>query len=169
MRLLVIASLFALATPAVAAAQQQQPAAPAAQDAMRLFASSAEVARMIANASTDRKPDQAILVQRIVSLAPFNVNLEYRAAVGGAAIHEQDAELFYVLGGSGTMVTGGRLVNETRPNPNNRNGSAIEGGESRHVTEGDFIMVPPGTGHWFSAIEGRLVLMSLHLPVPQTR
>ena len=33
------------------------------------------------------------------------------------------------------------------------------------VAKGDFVMVPPGTGHWFSAIDGTLVVMSLHLPV----
>ena len=47
----------------------------------------------------------------------------------------------------------------------NRNGTAIEGGTSRRVSKGDFVMVPPGTGHWFSAIDGTLVVMSLHLPV----
>ncbi|MEQ1867747.1 MAG: cupin domain-containing protein, partial [Micropepsaceae bacterium] len=140
------------------------PAAPSPA-AMKLFASSADVAALIAKARAERKPDQALISQRIVELAPYNVNLEYRAAVAGAAIHETDAELFYVVEGAGTLVTGGRLVNETRPNAANRNGTAIEGGASQRVAKGDFVMVPPGTGHWFSAIDGTLVVMSLHLPV----
>jgi len=32
------------------------------------------------------------------------------------------------------------------------------------VAKGDFIMVPENTPHWFSAIEGTLTLMSIHLP-----
>jgi quercetin dioxygenase-like cupin family protein len=32
------------------------------------------------------------------------------------------------------------------------------------VAKGDFIMVPENTPHWFSAIEGSLTLMSIHLP-----
>jgi quercetin dioxygenase-like cupin family protein len=37
---------------------------------------------------------------------------------------------------------------------------------TRRVAKGDFIMVPEGTPHWFSAIDGTIVLMSLHLPRP---
>ena len=46
----------------------------------------------------------------------------------------------------------------------NVNGSAIEGGTSRVVAKGDFIVVPQGVPHWFNAIDGVLVLMTLHVP-----
>jgi quercetin dioxygenase-like cupin family protein len=39
-----------------------------------------------------------------------------------------------------------------------------EHGVTRRVAKGDFIMVPENTPHWFSAIDGTVVLMSLHLP-----
>jgi mannose-6-phosphate isomerase-like protein (cupin superfamily) len=81
-------------------------------------------------------------------------------------VHEREAELFYVIDGSATMITGGKLVNESRTNPANLTGSAVEGGTSRHVAKGDFIIVPENTPHWFSAIDGTLVLMSLHVPRP---
>jgi mannose-6-phosphate isomerase-like protein (cupin superfamily) len=146
----------------------QQPAARqpgAAPAALKLFASSADVAAMIAKAKAERKPDQANFIQPILQFAPYNANLEYRALVGGAAAHDHDAELFYVIEGAGTLVTGGTLVTQTRPNPDNRNGTSIEGGTSRHVVKGDFVLVPENTPHWFSTIEGgALVLMSLHLP-----
>ena len=35
---------------------------------------------------------------------------------------------------------------------------------SGQVAKGDFVMVPEKTPHWFSAIDGTVVLMSLHLP-----
>jgi mannose-6-phosphate isomerase-like protein (cupin superfamily) len=89
---------------------------------------------------------------------------EYRAAVANAAVHETEAELFYVVDGSATLVTGGKLTNSNRTNAENLTGSGIEGGMSRRVAKGDFIMVPEGTPHWFSAIDGTVVLMSLHLP-----
>jgi quercetin dioxygenase-like cupin family protein len=62
------------------------------------------------------------------------------------------------------MVTGGKLTAETRTNAENLSGTGIEGGVSRHIAKGDFIMVPENTPHWFSAIEGTVTLMSLHLP-----
>jgi mannose-6-phosphate isomerase-like protein (cupin superfamily) len=138
----------------------------AAGAAPRLFAASADVKAMIARAKAERKPDQPNFSQPIVALAPYNANLEYR--VGGlnapASVHDKDAELFYVVEGSGTVVTGGTLQNERRTNADNSSGTAIDGGTSRKIAAGDFVLVPERTPHWFTQIDGALVLMSLHLP-----
>jgi len=146
------------------AAFAQQPPAPAAAAASRTMVSAADVTALIAKAKAERKGDQALLAQSMIQLAPYNVSLEYRAAVANAAVHETEAELFYVIDGSATLVTGGKLTNESRTNAANLSGSGIESGVSRRVAKGDFIMVPEGTPHWFSAIDGTVVLMSLHLP-----
>jgi mannose-6-phosphate isomerase-like protein (cupin superfamily) len=142
----------------------QQPAPAASGAASRTMVSAQEVAALIAKARVDRKEGQALLAQSMIQLAPYNVSLEYRAAVANAAVHETEAELFYVVDGSAMLVTGGRLKEEKRTNAANLSGSAIEGGTSRHVAKGDFIVVPEGTPHWFSSIDGTIVLMSLHLP-----
>lgn len=144
-------------------AQPPAAAAPPAASS-RTMVSAGDVAALIAKAKVDRKENQALLAQSMIRLAPYNVSLEYRAAVANAAVHETEAELFYVIDGSAMLVTGGRLKNETRTNDTNLSGSGIDGGTSRHVAKGDFIMVPEGTPHWFSSIDGTIVLMSLHLP-----
>ena len=146
------------------AAFAQQPPAPAAAAASRTMVSASDVTALIAKAKAERKDNQALLAQSMIQLAPYNVSLEYRAAVANAAVHETEAELFYVIDGSATLVTGGKLTNENRTNAANLSGSGIEGGVSRRIAKGDFIMVPEGTPHWFSAIDGTVVLMSLHLP-----
>jgi len=146
------------------AAFAQQPPAPAAAAASRTMVSASDVTALIAKAKAERKDNQALLAQSMIQLAPYNVSLEYRAAVANAAVHETEAELFYVIDGSATLVTGGKLTNESRTNAANLSGSGIEGGVSRRVAKGDFIMVPEGVPHWFSAIDGTIVLMSLHLP-----
>jgi len=146
------------------AAFAQQPPAPAAAAASRTMVSASDVTALIAKAKAERKDNQALLAQSMIQLAPYNVSLEYRAAVANAAVHETEAELFYVIDGSATLVTGGKLTNENRTNAANLSGSGIEGGVTRRVAKGDFIMVPEGTPHWFSAIDGTVVLMSLHLP-----
>lgn len=137
--------------------------------AAKLFASAADVKAMIAKAKAERKPDQPNFSQPIVSAAPYSANLEYR--VGGlnapASTHDKDAELFYVIEGTGTVVTGGTLQNERRTNADNSSGTGIEGGSSRKIGPGDFVLVPDKTPHWFTAIDGTLVLMSLHLPRPE--
>ena len=132
----------------------------------KLFASAGDVKALIARAKAERKADQPNFSQPIVSLAPYNANLEYR--VGGlnapASTHDKDAELFFVVEGSGTVVTGGTLQNERRTNPDNASGTAIEGGASRKIAAGDWVLVPEKTPHWFTQIDGTLVLMSVHLP-----
>jgi mannose-6-phosphate isomerase-like protein (cupin superfamily) len=147
-----------------AAARAQQPAAPPAQE-MKTYSSAADITALIAKARSDRKDNAPTTTENILSAAPYNASLEYRAAVGPAAVHEKEAEFFYVIDGSATMVTGGKLVGEKR-NGANLTGTAIEGGSSRSVAKGDFIVVPENTAHWFSAINGTLVVMSLHVPRP---
>ena len=80
----------------------------------KIYTSAKEVAAMMAKAKNERKQDQANYIQGILRLAPYSANLEYRAAVGPAAVHEKEAEMFYVIDGSGTLVTGGKLAGETR-------------------------------------------------------
>jgi mannose-6-phosphate isomerase-like protein (cupin superfamily) len=159
-------SIAGLAATLVASAALAQPPAQraAAAEPQRTMVSAAEVNALIAKAKSERKDDQPLLAQSLLRLAPYNVSLEYRAAVGNAAVHETEAEFFYVIDGSATLVTGGKLTNESRTNAENLTGSGIEGGQSRHIAKGDFVMVPERTPHWFSAIDGTVVLMSLHLP-----
>src|ERR1019366_8372819 len=98
------------------AAVAQQPGAPA--QAMKTYASSADIMALIAKAKSDRKDNAPTTTENILSAAPYNASLEYRAAVGPAAVHEKEAEFFYVIDGSATMVTGGKLVDEKRNGAN---------------------------------------------------
>jgi len=163
MRAYVLGTIFTLISSATLA---QQPAAQGAAPVAKLFAGSADVTAMIAKAKAERKPDQANFVQPIVQLAPYTANLEYRAAGvnAPASVHEREAEMFFVVEGAGTLVTGGTLRDEKRTNAENLTGSAIEGGTPRRVAKGDWVMVPEKTPHWFTQIDGALVLMSIHLP-----
>ena len=162
MRITVIGAALAavLAVSAVVVTAQQKGAPPPT----KLFTTAAEVQALIAKSKSERKEGQAIVAQRILTMAPYNAGLEYRASVGPAAVHEKEAEMFYVIDGSATMMTGGKLTAETRTNADNLSGTGITGGESRNIAKGDFIIVPQGTPHWFSQINGVLVLMSLHVP-----
>jgi mannose-6-phosphate isomerase-like protein (cupin superfamily) len=162
MRLIGFSLVFTLWSAVAFAQQKGAPPVPP----MKTFASSADVQALIAKAKSERKEGQANYAQSIISLAPYNVSLEYRAAVGPAAVHEKEAEMFYVVDGSATLVTGGKLTKESRVNAENLTGSGIEGGTQQNIAKGDFILVPENTPHWFSPINGVLVIMSLHVPRP---
>src|SRR5580700_521775 len=158
MRTIVISLVLTIAA---GAAWAQQPA-----PATKTYSSAADVAALLAKAKAEHKDGQPIVIERILQLAPYGANLEYRASVGAAAVHEKEAEMFYVIDGSATLITGGKLANEKRTNAANLTGTGIEGGKSQAVAKGDFVIVPENTPHWFSSIDGTLVLMSLHVPRP---
>jgi mannose-6-phosphate isomerase-like protein (cupin superfamily) len=141
-----------------AAAWAQQPAP------TKTYASAADVAALWAKAKADHKDGQAIVAEPILRLAPYGANLEYRSSVGAASVHEKEAELFYVIDGSAILMTGGKLKEEKRTNAENLTGTGIEDGKSQRVAKGDFVIVPENTPHWFSSIDGTIVLMSLHVP-----
>jgi len=101
---------------------------------------------------------------RVFSLAPYNVNVERRLPQPqGASVHEAQAELFYVVDGSATMLTGGKLVGETR-NGTNLAGKSIEGGTAQKFGKGDFLIVPSGVAHQFVDVQSPVVVMSMYLP-----
>jgi mannose-6-phosphate isomerase-like protein (cupin superfamily) len=156
MRLIALALLAAAIAPGCAAVQ------PAAPDPT--LTRSAEVQSLIANAKATIKPGQPLMVQPLLTFAPYKANLEYRRAVGSSAIHETDAEFFYVIDGSGTLETGGQLLNAKRTGPHDVGGAGLTGGSARKIAKGDFLVVPEGMPHFFSTIDGTLVLMSMHVP-----
>jgi mannose-6-phosphate isomerase-like protein (cupin superfamily) len=160
--------MLTVAVAVAAPRAQQPPAAGGAAPAMSLFASSADVAALAARAKAEIKPGQPLLALPIVQSGSYRANLEYRNAVGPASVHEKEAELFYVIDGSATVMTGGSLTEEKRTNADNRTGTGIKGGAPRRVAKGDFILVPENTAHWFSAIDGTVTLMSVHIPKTAT-
>src|SRR5258708_8687079 len=90
--------------------------------------------------------------------------MEHRVVNQAAAVHEKEAELFYVIEGSGTIVTGGKLVEEKRTNDANLSGTLIEGGVSKKISKGDWVLVPEGVPHQIPNVHGALTVMTLHLP-----
>src|SRR6185369_17474145 len=161
MRALVALTLAAAVAAPVAFAQA--PATPP----MKTFTSSSEVQGLIQKAKADRKGDAPLVAEPILSLAPYRAQLEYRPGTSPAAVHEKDTELMYVLEGTGTIVTGGKLVEEKRTNANNLSGTSIEGGKPQALAKGDFVIVPENTPHQITPGGGApIVLMTMHAPRP---
>jgi mannose-6-phosphate isomerase-like protein (cupin superfamily) len=82
---------------------------------------------------------------------------------GYAASHDKVTEVYQVLEGSGTLVTGGAMVNPqrrdnvaenvTQINGPGVSGASIQGGASRRISKGDMVIIPAGTPHWFSEVQ----------------
>jgi len=138
----------------------------AQQPVAKSFSSAADVQAMIEKAKNERKPDQPNFIQPILQAAPYNVNLEYRVQGidTNPNIHDVEAEIVYVVDGAGVLTIGGKLKDERRTNDKNRTGSKLEGGTPRRIAKGDYVMIPENTAHSFTQVEGRLVIMSVHIP-----
>lgn len=120
----------------------------------------ADLAAAIAKLPSDR-PSSAV---RVFTLAPYNVNVERRLPrQQGASLHEAQGELFYVIEGSATLLTGGTLVAPTRTGTNLA-GTGIDGGVRQAFSKGDFMIVPSGLAHQFVDIQAPVHLMSIYLP-----
>jgi mannose-6-phosphate isomerase-like protein (cupin superfamily) len=73
--------------------------------------------------------------------------LSFRSRDGEAEVHEKFADLFCVLAGKATLVTGG-VVNGARTiAPGETCGESIKGGARQTLRAGDFAHVPAGTPH----------------------
>jgi mannose-6-phosphate isomerase-like protein (cupin superfamily) len=76
-----------------------------------------------------------------------------------ALIHDYVTETYYIMSGSGTFVTGGSLGSAKPTDLSNVNAGMSQtgtriGGEERRVKAGDIVIVPAGTPHSFSALDG---------------
>jgi mannose-6-phosphate isomerase-like protein (cupin superfamily) len=73
--------------------------------------------------------------------------LLFRSRDGGAEVHENFADLFYVLDGRATLVTGGTVSGAKSIGPGEIRGSSVEGGSRQDLRAGDVAHVPAGMPH----------------------
>jgi hypothetical protein len=86
--------------------------------------------------------------------ANYMVHASRREAPGQCEIHGRDTDVIYMLAGATTFVTGGTCVDPQTTAPDEIRGSAVRGGDERHLHKGDVIIVPHSTPHWFKEVDG---------------
>jgi quercetin dioxygenase-like cupin family protein len=124
----------------------------------------AEFMTVLKSMNPDGVSDQQI---KVVDIGKYNVavGILHRSgkAKQSAIAHSQVTEIYYVIDGAGTFVTGGKMPDAVQAPADgsvvkvlvgpSTTGNSIAGGQSRRIGPGDVIIVPPGVAHWFSAIE----------------
>ena len=73
--------------------------------------------------------------------------LAYRNKDGKAELHEQAADVFFVLEGAATLVTGGTIANPVTTAPGEIRGAAVQQGSRKDLKEGDIAHIPAGVPH----------------------
>lgn len=84
----------------------------------------------------------------------YQVHASRREKSGLVEVHELDTDIIYVLGGTATIVTGGKSLESKQVAANEFRGSSVDGGETRNLKKGDVLVVPKGTPHWFKQVDG---------------
>ena len=152
-----------------AAASAQQAPAPAtpANAEPRTSITATEIADRIRQADAAAKAGTPYRGEPLLQSGAFRAAMEYHSEPStGFAAHENDAELFVVLDGSGTLSMGGTLVNPTRRGTNLSSPTA-DGAVPHKLVKGDMILVPEGVPHAVTQVDaGKFVLMTMHLPHP---
>ena len=157
MRMLVIA-LSVVACAETVSAQAPAPAPTDRNKATHFTAADLQAA--LAKLPADR-PSSSV---RVFTLDPYSVGVEQRQPrQQGAASHADRAELFFVIDGSGTMLTGGTIT-DGKTGGVNTQGTTITGGTRIEFKKGDFIMVPSGVPHQFVDLNSPVQVMSMYLP-----
>jgi mannose-6-phosphate isomerase-like protein (cupin superfamily) len=92
---------------------------------------------------------------------------------GAVAEHEQVSEVYHVIDGEATLLTGPDLVNPVkRPddektvrlqNGPGYNADSIRGPMTTHLKPGDMIVIPAGTGHLFTEIPDHITYMMVRI------
>jgi mannose-6-phosphate isomerase-like protein (cupin superfamily) len=89
-----------------------------------------------------------------------------KPAADSVAEHDQVSEVYHIVDGSATLVLGPDITNrQRRPaalqtvrefNGPGNNGSEIRNGVTYSLKAGDVVVIPAGTGHWFTRIDDHI-------------
>jgi len=162
-----------LAFASVAAAQNEAAKATAGEPLPATDITNAQVQAFLKGLPRDAITDAPI---RAVDVGGYRVGVygvfRPKSQPGDAIAHEtRTTEIYYIVDGGGTLVTGGKIM-DLKPPPAGRNagprGDRIEGGVSRHVSKGDIIIIPGRTPHWWSSLDGDLNYL-IYRPDPDGR
>ena len=91
---------------------------------------------------------------RLLEGGTHNVNIRRLRGGETALIHEVTTDVWVVREGSGTLVTGGTLVDEDGLAVDGPRGAAIRGGVTRVIGVGDVVFIPAGVPHGIRDSDG---------------
>ena len=83
----------------------------------------------------------------------YRVAIYHRDKGGEVEVHKKDADVFYIVEGSATLVTGGTITNGKETAPDEIRVAMMSGGVERKIGKGDVIVIPANVTHWYKEVQ----------------
>lgn len=133
-------------------------------------------------AYTKRAIDKHLVDQQVravdIGKAHVGIGMVYRGKLdkpqtASVAEHDQVSEVYHIIDGSATLVTGSDLAGaKARPldsetvrllNGPGNNAESIVNGVTHHLVAGDVIVIPAGVGHWYTKIDDHITYLMVRI------
>src|SRR5262245_38721577 len=127
------------------------------------------------DAYTKKAIEEKLVDQQVrdieIGKAHIGIGMVYRGRLdaprpSSVAEHDLVSEVYYIISGSATLVLGPDITNRQRRPATQRtvvefngpgnNGSDIRNGVAHEIKAGDVVVIPAGTGHWFTRIDDHI-------------
>src|SRR3954451_22531447 len=136
-----------------------------------------EIEAYVKKAIAEKRVDQQV---RAVDIGKSNVGIGivYRGkldapAPASVAEHDQVSEVYHIIEGSGTLVLGPDILDMKRRPAGSATGrpfygagntaTSIRDGKTYILKPGDVVIIPAGTGHWFTKIDDHIVYLMVRI------
>ena len=176
MRKIVLGLVAALCLVGTLVAQGDDPQ-PTCRMCPATYVDGGEVQAYVSKAIAEKLLDQQIRDVEI-GKSHIGIGVVYRGRLSApapesVAEHDLVSEVYHVIDGSATLLTGPDLVGKKRRpadtetvrlfNGPGNNSSAIRSGVSHELKAGDVIVIPAGTGHLFTRIDDHITYLMVRI------
>jgi mannose-6-phosphate isomerase-like protein (cupin superfamily) len=126
----------------------------------------AYTAKAVAERLTDQQARDVEIGKAHIGIGVVHRGKLAAPAPESVAEHDQVSEVYHIIDGAATLMLGPDIIGaKRRPatletvrlfNGPGSNGSSIRNGVSYDLKPGDVVVIPAGTGHWFTKIDDHI-------------
>jgi mannose-6-phosphate isomerase-like protein (cupin superfamily) len=162
---------------ALFALQAQRTTNPTCNRCSATYIDTGELQAYVKRAIADHLVDQQVRSVD-VGKSQVGIGLVYRGKLNtpvpdSVAEHDLISEVYHIIDGSATLMTGPDIIDEKRRPPTlqtvreyngpGNSGSSIRNPITHQLKPGDVIIIPAGVGHWFTRIDDHITYLMVRV------